>query len=122
MKLATALNAAAVKVQPILLQVHVGDEETKHGFSIEELPQVLKEIAAMKNLAVRGLMALPPLEDSEEKSRTHFAQVKEALLLVQKHFPKAQELSMGTSGDLEAAILEGATLVRVGTDIFGARG
>jgi uncharacterized pyridoxal phosphate-containing UPF0001 family protein len=71
-------------------------------------------------------MALPPLEDTEEKSRVHFARVREALEAVKAVLPPEQranavELSMGTSGDLEAAILEGATLVRVGTDIFGAR-
>jgi MAF protein len=134
LKLASALDAALEKttvteietVQPILLQVHVGDESTKHGFSFEELPQAAKEISQMKHLSIRGLMALPPLEDSEEKSRVHFAKLREALEIVKAQLPPEQrglvrELSMGTSGDLEAAILEGATLVRVGTDIFGAR-
>lgn len=127
LKLAHALDAALDAVQPILLQVHIGDESTKHGFSLEELPQAAKDISQLRHLSIRGLMALPPLEDSEEKSRVHFAKLREALEIVKAQLPPEQrglvrELSMGTSGDLEAAILEGATLVRVGTDIFGARG
>ncbi len=131
LKLATSLNQALESktgvVQPILLQVHIGDESTKHGFSLGELAQAAREISAMKQLSIRGLMALPPLEESEDKSRAHFAQVRDALEVVRQAVSPEQravirELSMGTSGDLEAAILEGATLVRVGTDIFGARG
>jgi len=113
--------------QPILLQIHIGDEETKHGFSLEQLPAAVEAIAQMTHLSIRGLMALPPLEETEEKSRVHFAKLREVLEIVKARLPVEQrplvtELSMGTSGDLEAAILEGATLVRVGTDIFGARG
>ena len=112
--------------QPILLQVHIGDEETKHGFAVSDLADAAKQISLLQNLSIRGLMALPPLEESEAKSRVHFAKVREALEIVKAALPLEQsalvrELSMGTSGDLAAAILEGATLVRVGTDIFGAR-
>lgn len=132
-KLAHALDSAMSQQtltstsQPILLQIHLGDEQTKHGFSLAELPAALDEIAQMKNLSVRGLMALPPLEETETNSRVHFANLREALELVKTRLPLEQravvrELSMGTSGDFEAAILEGATLIRVGTDIFGARG
>jgi pyridoxal phosphate enzyme (YggS family) len=130
-KLAIALNSAldvqaSNAPQPILLQLHIGDEETKHGFTLSELPEAASAVAKLPHLSIRGLMALPPLEESEEKSRIHFARVREALDIVKAALPPekralVRELSMGTSGDLEAAILEGATLVRVGTDIFGAR-
>lgn len=129
LKLAFSLDAAARDqgvIQPILLQIHIGDEATKHGFSFDELPGVLTEIGAMKNVAVHGLMALPPLEENEASARMNFSKLREALeksltiLPVEKQ-RNFRELSMGTSSDYEAAILEGATLVRVGTDIFGAR-
>lgn len=129
LKLARALNLVAIEkntVQPILLQVHIGDESTKHGFSIEEAPSAFIEIAAMKGLEIRGLMSLPPLEDTSEKARANFALLRAKLsewrrLLTPEQAEKFTELSMGTSSDFEDAILEGATLVRVGTDIFGAR-
>jgi pyridoxal phosphate enzyme (YggS family) len=131
-KLARALDsaaaaAAATVVQPILLQVHIGDEASKHGFSIDELVEAVGEIAQMKHLSIHGLMALPPLEETEAKSRVHFARLRETLETAREALPPesrglCRELSMGTSSDFEAAILEGATLVRVGTDIFGARG
>lgn len=129
LKLAQALNSAAAArgvVQAILLQIHIGDEATKHGFSIDEAPAVLREIAGFKNLRVIGLMSLPPLEESEDRARANFALLREALETLRAELPTEQradfrELSMGTSSDFEAAILEGATFVRVGTDIFGAR-
>lgn len=119
LKLAAALASAASERgvrQPILLQVHIGDEATKHGFAWNELPRAFEEISALPSLEVRGLMALPPLEESEFAQRRNFALLREAASKL-----GLRELSMGTSADFEAAILEGATLVRVGTDIFGAR-
>jgi pyridoxal phosphate enzyme (YggS family) len=129
LKLASALNLAAEAasvVQPILLQMHIGDESTKHGFSAEELNSAIDEVSKLKNLTLRGLMSLPPLEETEDKARENFAKLREAfdgarLLLRSDLRAQFSELSMGTSSDFEAAILEGATLVRVGTDIFGAR-
>ena len=130
LKLAVALNSAAVTagiVQPILLQIHIGEEETKHGFAVDEMPDVLSEIASFKGLSVRGLMSLPPLEETSEKTRANFSMLRSCLeqwrsLLPSEQKPVFRELSMGTSSDFQDAILEGATLVRVGTDIFGARG
>lgn len=129
LKMAQALNLAAElvsRVQPVLLQIYIGDEATKHGFSIDELPDALSQLSSLKGLSLRGLMALPPLEEDVVKSRENFAQLRYCLeasrkLLAPEQRAAFSELSMGTSSDYEAAILEGATLVRVGTEIFGAR-
>ncbi len=129
LKLASTLNSAAAArgaVQPILLQVHIGDEATKQGFSFAEMPDVIAQVCEMKNLRLRGLMSLPPLEDTEAGARMNFAKLRESLekwrtLLPAENRPEFCELSMGTSSDFEAAVLEGATLIRVGTDIFGVR-
>lgn len=129
MKLARELEFAAESlgvVQPILLQIHIGNEETKHGFTIAEIPLVLEELSLLTHLSLRGLMSLPPLEDNSEKTRANFALLRGCLeewrgLLPAESRAAFTELSMGTSADYEAAILEGATLVRVGTEIFGER-
>jgi pyridoxal phosphate enzyme (YggS family) len=115
------------RVQDILLQIHVGDEATKHGLSFAEAPPVIEKILARKSLRLRGLMALPPLTDDEKTGRAQFASLREALEQWRKAYLPAEaasefnELSMGTSSDFEWAVLEGATLVRVGTSIFGER-
>jgi PLP dependent protein len=131
LKLAIEIARAAERagiVQDILLQIHVGNEETKHGVSFEEAPAVIREILAMPSLRLRGLMALPPLVDNEAEGRAAFSSVREALVRWRGELMSGAaaqaftELSMGTSSDFEWAIMEGATLVRVGTSIFGARG
>ncbi len=129
LKLAQSLNLAAEQrgvVQKILLQIHIGDEATKHGFSLAEAGDAIAEISALQNLSVCGLMSLPPLEETEAKARKNFSVLQKSLDVWRLHLkPEAREvfceLSMGTSSDYQWAILEGATLVRVGTDIFGAR-
>lgn len=130
LKLAAEISKAASKmdvVQDILLQIHVGNEETKSGVSFEEAPSIIREILALPNLRLCGLMALPPLTTDEGKGRAAFASVRDALVRWKSELMIGQaaedfcELSMGTSSDFEWAILEGATLVRVGTSIFGAR-
>ncbi|BBP42741.1 YggS family pyridoxal phosphate-dependent enzyme [Thiosulfativibrio zosterae] len=107
----------------ILLEVNISQEASKAGFSPEEVCSVLPEIMAMKNLECRGLMAIPEIATDFEQQRQPFAKMRELLARCQAAFPEAKldTLSMGMSGDLEAAIAEGATLVRIGTDIFGAR-
>jgi pyridoxal phosphate enzyme (YggS family) len=130
LKLAVEIARAAERagvVQDILLQVHVGDEATKHGVSFDEAPAVIREILALPTLRLRGLMALPPLTENEAEGRAAFASVREALLrwrrelMTEAAASAFTELSMGTSSDFRWAILEGATLIRVGTSIFGAR-
>lgn len=112
------------EIQDILLQVHIGDEETKHGVLLEEAPQAIEKILVLPSLKLRGAMSLPPLTEDEAQARRWFAQLREAsdrwksVMGLGEDF---HELSIGTSSDYEWAILEGATLVRVGTAIFGAR-
>ncbi|KUJ76103.1 YggS family pyridoxal phosphate enzyme [Thiomicrospira sp. XS5] len=107
----------------ILLEVNVSDEASKSGFRPNEILDVAEEVMALPNLALRGLMAIPARAESLEAQRQPFRQLRELLTEMQKRFPQASldTLSMGMSADLEAAIMEGSTLVRIGTDIFGAR-
>ena len=116
-KLAAALSRQAEgKTQAILLQVHLGDEETKTGLPPEAARDSAAEIAALPNLALRGLMGIAP---NGMDPRPYFQELKR--LFDGLPASNRQTLSMGMSGDFEAAIEEGATLVRVGTAIFGAR-
>jgi pyridoxal phosphate enzyme (YggS family) len=107
----------------ILLEVNVSEEASKSGFRPEEVLNVTEEVMALPNLSLRGLMAIPARTESMEAQRRPFRQLRELLTEMQQRFPQAplDTLSMGMSADLEAAIMEGSTLVRIGTDIFGAR-
>jgi pyridoxal phosphate enzyme (YggS family) len=116
-KLAAAISRQpASEPQAILLQVHLGDEETKTGFAPNLASDAASEIAALPNLSLRGLMGIAP---NGTDPRPYFQELKRLF----NALPEAnrQILSMGMSGDFETAIEEGATLVRVGTAIFGAR-
>ena len=116
-KLASALAAQSLgKRQEILIQVHLGDEETKTGLPPEMALNAAAEIAAMPNLALRGLMGIAP---NGPDPRPYFQELKR--LFDRLPGENRQILSMGMSGDFETAIEEGATLIRVGTAIFGAR-
>lgn len=111
-------------VAPILLQVNVGDENSKAGCASAELPELTRKIAALPHLSIRGLMCLPPYADDPEQVRPYFRQLRELAAHIEvEQIPGVimKELSMGMSGDFEVAIEEGATLVRVGTAIFGER-
>ena len=121
---------ASKRKQNILIQVHVGDEPTKHGVSQDELANLVAAIIAAPSLVLKGLMAMPPLTDDERVARSHFAAVRNAHETcldqlksegVFERVSEFSELSMGTTHDFEWAILEGATMIRVGTAIFGAR-
>lgn len=112
---AEALSAKAATALPVLLQVSLWGEETKNGFTEAELQQQLEGLRQLPRLRVAGLMALPP---PKVESRQAFAAVR---ALRDRLAPDLLELSMGMSADFEDAILEGATLVRVGTAIFGER-
>ncbi|MFG6176073.1 YggS family pyridoxal phosphate-dependent enzyme [Halomonas sp. THAF12] len=107
----------------VCLQVNISDEASKSGVSLAELPALAEAVMAMPRLRLRGLMAIPAPADDPTAQRTPFARLREALATLRQRFPEAEldTLSMGMSGDLEAAILEGATQVRLGTAIFGAR-
>ena len=107
----------------ILLEVNVAKEESKSGFSLEELEAVVTELAKLPHILVCGLMTVAPFTEDAEKNRPVFRSLREALLSLQKKFPALPltELSMGMSGDYEVAVEEGATIVRVGSFIFGER-
>lgn len=124
-RLIEALEEAAAKrgvVQPILLQISLAGEEQKFGASHEALPALLEALAGAPHLRGEGLMTVPPYDDDAEASRPYFRRLRELLAQIGER-PNFQprELSMGMSGDFEVAIEEGATLVRVGTAIFGER-
>jgi hypothetical protein len=112
------------KIVPVLIQVNIAGEESKSGIDPQETLQLLERIAALQHLAVHGLMAMPPWFEDPEDARPYFnalRKLREELANKKIHGVSLQELSMGMSGDFEVAIEEGATLVRVGTAIFGPR-
>ncbi|SHK51403.1 hypothetical protein SAMN02745216_03583 [Desulfatibacillum alkenivorans DSM 16219] len=116
--------AKAEKIQDILVQVNISGEETKSGAGENEAINLVKEISALENVRVKGLMTMPPFFDDPDRARPFFRRLRELAQAIQsKGFENVsmEELSMGMTGDFEAAIEEGATLVRVGTAIFGAR-
>jgi pyridoxal phosphate enzyme (YggS family) len=114
--------AAAGLLQPILLQVNLAGEETKSGLSEGELDPVLESIAPLEHLELRGLMTIPPPVDRAEESRPWFARLRTLRDEATRRFRvPLPDLSMGMTDDFEVAIEEGATLVRVGRALFGAR-
>lgn len=132
LKLATRLDrfaAQAGRVLPVLLEFNVGGEESKFGWQANPesaWPKLLPEIDMVLksgNLRIRGLMTMPPLFEDPERTRPYFQKLRRLRDFLAQNFPAADwsELSMGTSADFEAAVEEGATLVRVGTAIVGPR-
>jgi hypothetical protein len=109
---------------PLLLEVNLGGEASKAGVGESEITQLAEQISQLATLEVRGLMVIPPFLDDPELVRPYFRRLRElAQETESKNIPNLsmQELSMGMSHDFEVAIEEGATIVRVGTAIFGAR-
>ncbi len=108
----------------ILLQVNLGEEPTKFGAGEEELIQLAEQVSALRSLELCGLMLLPPFFENPEQARPFFRRLSELAKTIEaRNFPSVsmRELSMGMSHDFEVAIEEGATIVRVGTAIFGPR-
>jgi PLP dependent protein len=105
----------------VLLQVSLADEPGKGGVTPAELPALAAAVAVLPRLQLRGLMCIPPPAAGLEAQRQPFRQLRELLVALQAAGHPLDTLSMGMSDDLEAAVLEGATLVRVGTAIFGRR-
>ena len=107
---------------PVLVQVKLGDEETKAGLDEQHLFPALEALRGSKRLRIDGLMALPPFDEDPERARPFFRRLRELRdKAVTAGLLRGSELSMGMSHDLEVAVEEGATMVRVGTAIFGAR-
>ena len=109
------------KKQRIMLQVKLSDEESKHGILKENINEVLSGIGHLGNLQLEGLMTIPPYFDDPERVRPFFRELRELKEKAEKEGFRLSELSMGMSNDFEIAIEEGATMVRVGTAIFGER-
>ncbi len=110
--------------QAVLLEVNVSGETTKHGFSPDDLVGAVERMGTLPGLRVLGLMTMPPPADTPEEARPHFRRLRELAERVEalgRPGVSMKELSMGMSGDFEVAIEEGATMVRVGTALFGPR-
>jgi pyridoxal phosphate enzyme (YggS family) len=105
----------------VLLQVRLEDEPGKGGAEPADVPRLAQFVAGLPRLRLRGLMCLPPPADDEASQRRPFARLRALLEDLNRHGHSLDTLSMGMSGDLEAAVLEGATLVRIGTAVFGPR-
>jgi len=127
-RLADAIQSRALEggfVQPVLVQVNVGDDPAKGGCGVPETAQLVAYAQGLPNVEVRGLMTVPPLpsprQDAVTVARGHFATLRGLRDEIVTTVPTVRELSMGMSADLEAAVAEGATMVRIGTDLFGPR-
>lgn len=127
LKLAVALDKAARKIdkcQKVLIQVNISQEESKSGVAETEVIDLAKQVARLDNLRLKGLMTLPPFFDAPERARPFFRQLaglRDRIAARRLPGVSMEELSMGMTGDFEVAIEEGATLVRIGTAIFGER-
>jgi pyridoxal phosphate enzyme (YggS family) len=124
LELAAEINrraGAAGLRQEVLLEVNVGGEKTKAGFSPDRLEEVLPELHGLAHLDIKGLMTIPPPVDDAERARPYFRFLRELAQRLSASTMAMNELSMGMSNDYIVAIEEGATIVRVGTEIFGVR-
>ena len=125
---AQGINAVAEKLgisQAVLLEVNVGGEASKGGFTSQELEAGLEELDRLPHVSIQGLMTLPPWRENPEEVRPYFRQLCQLRNRLAQHSwmrVRMAELSMGMSHDYEVAIEEGATMVRIGTAIFGERG
>ena len=105
----------------VLIQVNISQEASKSGVKPKEVTDLVKQIVALPNLNLRGLMAIPEIENDYDKQINVFTKMQQLLHSLQKDYPFMDTLSMGMSGDMPAAINAGSTMVRIGTAIFGAR-
>jgi len=124
-KLLHQIEKEASKLQKqmdVLLEVNLGGEETKYGFAFNQLQDGLEASKGLTWSGVRGFMIIPPFREDPEAARPYFRQLRELLQQKQPDFPTLQELSMGMSHDYVVAVQEGATMVRIGTALFGERG
>ena len=126
-RLAESISEEAGKhgiVMPVLVEVNVAGEESKYGIMPEETEDFVRQISNMPNIQVQGLMTIAPFTENAEENRIHFRNLKKLYVDIKdKNIDNVNmcNLSMGMTGDYEVAIEEGATMVRVGTGIFGER-
>lgn len=124
LKIAQRLNSAAEalgKKLPVLIEVKLSHEESKHGLAPEELPALLAAVAELQSIEAVGLMTVPPWSLDAETARPYFKELRRLRDESQKSHASLTQLSMGMSNDFAVAIEEGSTCVRVGTALFGKR-
>jgi PLP dependent protein len=116
------IAAEAGRVMPIFLQVNIAQDQAKHGWATQPLCAAMEQLLALPGIAIHGLMTIPELAATPDQARPHFAALREFRdqLTAKFHHP-LPHLSMGMSGDFQAAIQEGSTLVRIGSRVFGKR-
>ena len=122
LKIAKRLSEQRLSILPplnICLQVNISGEQSKSGITLNELPQLWEHVAALPNIRLRGVMAIPMPEDDFERQRLPYKSLYQAIEKLDNS--EMDTYSFGMSGDLNAAIAEGATIVRIGTALFGAR-
>ena len=123
-KIAQRLNdqrPAELPPLKVCLQVNISSEANKSGVSLADLPSLAAKVNALPRLELAGLMCIPAANQTQAKQEQAFADMAKAQQQLQQTYPQLTALSMGMSADLELAIAHGATMVRIGTDIFGAR-
>ena len=127
LRLAETIQSEAEKhqvIMPVLIEVNAAQEESKFGLTLDETPAFIEQVAAFPNLMVSGLMTIAPFVENPEDNRVHFQNLYNLFIdIKQRNIDNVSmcNLSMGMTNDYEVAIEEGATMVRVGTGIFGAR-
>ena len=127
MRLAETISEEGVKkgvTVPVLIEVNVAGEESKFGGTLEETEGLVREIAKLPSIQIKGLMTIAPYVEDPEENRVHFSRLKQLSVDIKnKNIDNVSMdvLSMGMTGDYQVAIEEGATMVRVGTGIFGER-
>ena len=124
LKIAQRLNSAAGvlgKKLPVLVEVKLSHEESKHGVAPADLPALLAAMSGLESIEVAGLMTVPPWSVDAELARPYFRELRRLRDEMQKVYPRVTQLSMGMSNDFAVAIEEGSTCVRVGTAVFGKR-
>ena len=127
LRLAEEISKEAVKKHvevPILIEVNVANEDTKFGTTCEEVLPLIREIAKLPNILIKGLMTIAPYVEDEEENRCYFQKLKKISVdIMEKNVDNVymETLSMGMTGDYRTAVSEGATYVRVGIGIFGQR-
>ena len=126
-RLLAAINKEAAKqgiIQNILLEVNIGEEASKSGFRVEDIPEIVEKIGEFPNVCIKGLMAIPPISEKEGENLKFFQKMFHLSVDIKKKIEDnvmVDCLSMGMSGDYRDAIMAGSTMIRVGTAIFGAR-
>jgi hypothetical protein len=124
LRIATRLNQTATELKkklPILIEVKLSQEESKHGIAAGELLGLLRELKALDSLVPSGLMTVPPWSEEGETARPYFRELRRLRDASVSLCPSLTQLSMGMSNDFEAGIEEGSTCVRIGTALFGKR-